>query len=236
MKVTNTWGTALSWLIALVVPLLLLLSSIRLLMTPVYVDLEYSMPGFPADPYGMSFAERRQYAKLELEYLLNDEDISFLRQQTLADGTPLHNERELGHMEDVKELGKALLNVWLLLLALVVGLTLAAPRLGFWEPLRTGLHRGGQLTVGLIVVVLIFIALSFNWLFTAFHAVFFEGDTWLFQFSDSLIRMFPVRFFQDVFIIIGVLTLLGGVGLWLLTREGRGKEETGKKKSRKKSA
>jgi uncharacterized membrane protein len=73
-------------------------------------------------------------------------------------------------------------------------------------------------------------------LFTAFHAVFFEGDTWLFQFSDSLIRMFPLRFFQDVFIILGVLTLLGGVGLWLLTKEGRGNDHTGEKKSGKKSA
>jgi integral membrane protein (TIGR01906 family) len=219
MKQTNRWGAVLSWAIALVVPLLLLLTSIRLLMTPVYVDLAYSLPGFPEDPYGMTFAERRQYAKVELEYLLNDEDISFLREQTFTDGTPLHNERELGHMEDVKELGKTMLNVWMLLLALMVGLAVAAPRLGFWEAVRRGLNRGGQLAVGLIVVALIFIALCFNWLFTAFHAIFFEGDTWLFQFSDSLIRMFPLRFFQDVFIIIGALTLLGGVGLWALTRE-----------------
>jgi integral membrane protein (TIGR01906 family) len=219
MKQTNRWGAVLSWAIALVVPLLLLLTSIRLLMTPVYVDLAYSLPGFPEDPYGMTFAERRQYAKVELEYLLNDEDISFLREQTFADGTPLHNERELGHMEDVKGLGKTLLNVWMLLLALMVGLAVAAPRLGFWEAVRRGLNRGGQLAVGLIVVALIFIALCFNWLFTAFHAIFFEVNTWLFQFSDSLIRMFPLRFFQDVFIIIGALTLLGGVGLWALTRE-----------------
>jgi len=225
MKATNPWGTALSWVITLVVPLLLLLTSIRLLLTPIFVDLEYSLPGFPEDPYGMTFAERRQYAKLELEYLLNDADVSFLRQQTFADGAPLHNERELGHMQDVKELSRVVLNVWLLLLALVVGLALAAPRLGFWEPVRRGLQRGVQLAVGLIVVVLIFIALSFNALFTAFHSIFFEGDTWLFQFSDTLIRMFPLRFFQDVFIALGVLTLLGGVGLWAVTKPRKEKEK-----------
>ncbi len=219
MKETNPWGAVFSWAIALVVPLLLLLSSIRLLLTPVYVDLEYSLPGFPEDPNGMTFTERRQYAKLALEYLLNDEGVSFLGEQRFADGTPLYNQRELGHMEDVKELGKVLLNVWMLLLALMVGLAVAAPRLGFWETVRRGLNRGGQLTVGLIVLALIFVALSFNWLFTEFHHIFFEGDTWLFQFSDTLIRMFPLRFFQDVFIAIGVLTLLGGVGLWALTRE-----------------
>jgi integral membrane protein (TIGR01906 family) len=66
----------------------------------------------------------------------------------------------------------------------------------------------------LIIAILIFVALSFNALFTAFHRVFFEGDSWLFSYSDTLIRLFPIRFWQDVFIALGVLTLLGAGVLW----------------------
>jgi len=219
MKPNSLWTGALSWLITLLVPLLLLMTSIRLLLTPTFVDLEYSMPGFPEDTYGMSFNERRVYAKSALDYILNDEPVSFLGEQRFEDGSPLYNERELGHMQDVKDLTQIVLDVWLLLLALLVAITLAARRLGYWEAVRRGLQRGGQLTVGLIVIVLIIVALSFNALFTSFHRIFFEGDTWLFQFSDTLIRLFPLRFWQDVFIALGALTLLAGAALWLLTRK-----------------
>ncbi|MEX2161010.1 MAG: TIGR01906 family membrane protein [Anaerolineales bacterium] len=223
-KIENsTWGKAIGWVIAILLPVILIMTSIRLLLTPVFVDIEYSMPGFPEDAYGMTFAERRQYAKLALEYLLNDENVSFLDDQRFEDGTPLYNERELGHMEDVKDLAKMGMTVWLLLAALLVGGVAAAWHFGDWEVVRAGLLRGGQITVGLIVAVLVFVALSFNALFTGFHRIFFEGDTWLFQFTDTLIRLFPLRFWQDVFIALGLLTLLGGAALWLGLRKRRGK-------------
>ena len=49
--------------------------------------------------------------------------------------------------------------------------------------------------------------MSFDALFTEFHRIFFEGDTWLFLYSDSLIRLFPERFWQDVFLAIGGLCI-----------------------------
>jgi len=52
-----------------------------------------------------------------------------------------------------------------------------------------------------------------NALFTSFHRIFFSGDTWLFLYSDSLIRLFPIPFWQDAFIIMGTLVLVGGVAL-----------------------
>ncbi|MEX2144564.1 MAG: TIGR01906 family membrane protein [Anaerolineales bacterium] len=229
MKDAKPWGPVLSWLVTLVVPLLLLMSSIRLLMTPAFVDLEYSMPGFPADTYGMSFSERRLYAKSALEYILNDEPLSFLGDQRFEDGSPLYNQRELGHMLDVKELTQIVLQVWLLLLAFFVGVAVAAWHFGYWELVRSGLTRGAQLTMGLIALVLVFVALSFNSLFTAFHRIFFEGDTWLFQFTDTLIRLFPLRFWQDIFIALGVLSLLGGAVLWALTRRKTIRKDVRKK-------
>lgn len=204
----------LGWLVTLIVPFALLFTSMRLLMTPTFVDLEYSMPGFPEDPYGMTFPERRQNAKVALEYLLNNADISFLGGQAFEDGAPMYNQRELGHMQDVKELSSVVLNIWMLLLALLVGIGAAAWHFGALASFSRWMLRGAQLAIVLIVTVLVFVALSFNAIFTGFHRIFFEGDTWLFQYSDTLIRLFPLRFWQDVFIALGVLTLLGAGLIW----------------------
>lgn len=219
MKTTFDWGVLLQWLVAITIPIVLLMTAIRLLMTPVFVDIEYSMPGFPEDSYGMTFPERRQYAKLALEYILNDAGNSFLGDQQFEGGTPLYNERELSHMLDVKELTQAVLKVWVILLAALTITGVVSWRLGRWDAMRAGLARGGQITVGLIVLVLVFVALSFSALFTGFHRIFFEGDTWLFLYSDTLIRLFPLRFWQDVFISLGVLSLLGGLALWFIARQ-----------------
>ncbi len=202
------------WLVALVTPVVLLLTAIRLLLTPVFVNIEYRMPGFPEDAYGMTQAQRLDYAPIALDYLLNDQGISFLGDQKFPDGSPMYNERELSHMYDVKSLTKKVLVVWEVLLALLLLGGLAAWRFGGWDSMKKGLMRGGQVTVVLFITALVFVALSFDALFVGFHHIFFQGDTWLFSYSDTLIRLFPLRFWQDVFIGAGGLTLLGAAGLW----------------------
>lgn len=215
----NSWLLVVGWVVSLVIPVILLLTAIRVLLTPAFVNIEYRLPGFPEDTFGMTQEQRLQYSSLALDYLLNDEDVSFLGDQQFEDGTPLYNERELGHMVDVKDLTQSVMDVWLMLLVILGGLAGAAWHFGFFDDFRAWLARGGQLTMALILVALVFIALSFNALFTGFHRIFFEGDTWLFQFSDTLIRLFPLRFWQDVFIALGSLALLGGGALWYFLRQ-----------------
>ena len=45
---------AIAWIVALLVPVALVLTAVRLLMTPAFVQIEYSTPGFPADPFGFT--------------------------------------------------------------------------------------------------------------------------------------------------------------------------------------
>jgi integral membrane protein (TIGR01906 family) len=211
----------LNWLFAILVPLSLLLSATRLVLTPTLVRLEYLTPNFPDDSYGFSLEDRLRYAPLALDYLLNDEDISFLADQSFEDGAPLYNERELGHMEDVKDLTQAVLLVWQISLFILFAMGLWAWRAGWLADFKGMLAKGGRITVMLIGAILLFAALSFNVFFTAFHSIFFEGDTWLFLFSDTLIRLFPIRFWRDVIMFLGGLTLLGGALLWrLLDKSG----------------
>ena len=68
--------------------------------------------------------------------------------------------------------------------------------------------------IGLIAIVGIFINPNiFYSFFAGFHAIFFEGDSWLFLFSDTLLRLFPIRFWQDAFLFAAVIALGGGIGL-----------------------
>jgi len=205
---------ALGYLVIILVPLVLILTSVRLLLTDQYVTIEYHLPGFPDDQYGLTQEQRLEYAPLAMDYLLNDEGISFLGDQRFPDGTPLYNERELSHMADVKALTQVILKVWLLATALLVAIAAAAWRFKWWDEFRVWLGRGGKVTVILILVLLVFIAVSFDALFVEFHHIFFQGDSWLFLYTDTLIRLFPMRFWQDVFIALALFSLLGGAALW----------------------
>ena len=54
-----------------------------------------------------------------------------------------------------------------------------------------------------------------------FHELFFSGGSWLFLYSDTLIRLFPLPFWQDAFLFAGVLDVLGGLVLALALRPKR---------------
>lgn len=212
----------LSLLVTILVPFALIGIGLRVLLTPLFLQIEYNMPYFPPDEYGFTKEDRLKWAPYALDYLTNNEDISYLSDLEFDDGTPLYNERELSHMDDVKLVTQGALWVWYGALALLLLLGIWA-WFGGWRPdYRLGLRRGGWLIVGLAVtiglIVVIGIAVNPNvfWnFFTGFHTLFFEGDSWMFLYSDTLIRLFPIRFWQDAFLWAAVLALAGGIGLAL---------------------
>ena len=198
-------------LLILTLPLLLVITSIRIVLSPLFLEVEYRLPGFPADPFGFTFDERMHFARLSADYLVNPATLDFLADIRMADGQPLYNERELSHMLDVKNLTQVVLKIWYLVIALfafgVLFFWKSHELCRFWQAVR----QGGWLTIGLVVAILLGVLLSFNALFTAFHRIFFSGDTWLFYYSDSLIRLFPQRFWMDVFFFIGGFSILFAV-------------------------
>jgi integral membrane protein (TIGR01906 family) len=206
---------ALSILITLLTPVALTMTVVRLMLTPLYINLEYRLPGFPVDSYGFSTEERLKYADIARQYLLNAADISFLGDLRFEDDQSLYNQRELEHMLDVKNVVKAALKIWIVSLILLLAFGIWA-RLGSWWPAyKRGLRRGGWLTVFLLGTIMVFVVISFGFVFVAFHNVFFAAGTWTFNFSDTLIRLFPERFWRDIFLWVGGLTLLGGLALGL---------------------
>ena len=212
----------LSWLVTILVPIALIGLGIRVLLTPVFLNIEYNMPYFPPDNYGFTKADRLKWAPYALDYLVNTADVSYLGDLKFDDGTPLYNERELSHMSDVKRVIQNALNVWYISLALLLMLGIWSWRGDWMQTYRQGLMRGGWLMVGLSVaiglIVLVGIAIDpdiFWNFFVGFHSLFFTGDSWLFAYSDTLIRLFPIRFWQDAFLFAAIIALGSGVGLAL---------------------
>ena len=207
MKKINNW---LSWLITLILPFILVMSAARMLFGPLYLNYEYNKAAFPSDSYGFTKEDRLYWGEISIDFLFGQAE---LEGQTLPDGSPLYNERELSHMVDVQVLVQQALLLWYGLLVLLAGLAIWAWRGGWLKTFWNGIARGGWLTAGLLLTILVLVATSFDALFTQFHHLFFTGDTWLFQYSDTLIRLFPMKFWQDAFALMGGITLLAALAL-----------------------
>jgi integral membrane protein (TIGR01906 family) len=193
-------------------PVLLVLIGVRLVMTPLFLSFEYQRAGFPADFYGFTTEDRLQYAPYALDYLLNGEDIDYLGNLTFPDGTPLYNERELRHMHDVKIVTQAAFGLALILGAAALAATVYLARRRDLRPVLAGsLLAGALLTLGVIAGIVAIAVANWDFFFSRFHQIFFEGDTWTFAYSDTLIRLFPEQFWFDAALAIGLLTVIGSL-------------------------
>jgi integral membrane protein (TIGR01906 family) len=215
-----TLSIILSYLVSLLVPLALIGTALRILLSPIFINIEYRMPYFPADEFGFTQQDRLQWAPFALQYLVNSSDISYLGDLKFSNGTPLYNERELSHMADVKKVVLGALRAWYISLVVLTLLAVLAWR-GKWIPdYLNGLRRGGIWMIGLATALGLVagIGITINpdvfWqFFTLFHHIFFTGNSWLFYFSDTLIRLFPMRFWEDAFLWAAILALGGGIAL-----------------------
>ncbi|MEO8610615.1 MAG: TIGR01906 family membrane protein [Chloroflexota bacterium] len=202
--------------ITVTMPFLLALIAIRFVMSPLYLQLEYNRPDFPEDYYGFTQADRLNYAPYAIQYLLNGDDINFLGDLKFPDGSAMYNARELHHMRDVK-----VVTQYAYLLATIGGLAaiLAGIYLYRNEPakLRQALFGGALFTLGIIAAIIVIAIINWDFFFTSFHTLFFASGTWQFEYSDTLIRLFPEQFWFDASLIIGGSTVLGAVVILVIS-------------------
>jgi len=206
-----------SALVTLSIPIIISVLSILVLLSPIFTNLEYRRPGFPDDSYGFSTAERLDFGNQTRRYLISSNTLEDLNQLVFENGDPIYIDRELSHLEDVKSVLQGVLKVFYGAAAVyVLGGLIARSR--DWQTIYLkAIFLGGKITAGILVMILFLTLISFQALFTNFHLLFFEGDSWLFFYSDTLIRLFPVQFWQDIFLVFGILTLAGGILLgWVL--------------------
>jgi integral membrane protein (TIGR01906 family) len=199
-------------LITLLVPVLLALGSVRLIMTEPYLQIEYNKPDFPVDEYGFSTQDRLDFGPYAIRYLLNSSGIEYLGDLKFPDGLPLYTDRELSHMVDVKVVFQAAMTG--LLAALILFVFLTAINVGTYEgrtAIRRGLFGGALLLFTNLVGLVLLIVLNWQTFFTGFHSMFFSSGTWVFDYSDTLIRLYPVRFWQDAALTVGGMAAVGAL-------------------------
>jgi integral membrane protein (TIGR01906 family) len=220
MNENTSLSKIIEWLAAAVIPFISIMLSVRLLITSLYAQVEYRMPGFPMDPFGFTMEDRLRWAEPSITFLVNSEDITFLEELAFEDGVPIYNQRELSHMQDVKTVVTGMRIALAIFMVAFLILAMLAETHDLKDELLRGCERGGWIVFGIIIAVLVFLLLSFDVLFDWFHQLFFESGTWKFYTSDTLIRLFPMRFWRDAFIAVGILNLLiSGVVIFISRRQ-----------------
>jgi len=205
-------------LVVLAMPSFLVLTVTRVLISDWYPRYEYAKPDFPPDPYGFTQAQRLDLALVSIHYLQRAEPpesaIEMLKAQRLpGSDRPLFDQYELSHMMDVKRLTDVLWKVHIVAgLVVVAGLILLLARRETRMAGYSALLYGGGLTALLLVSLVLFVLLSWREFFIMFHDVFFPPGTWTFDWSNSLIRLFPDKFWFDA----GTILTVGSLFLGLL--------------------
>jgi integral membrane protein (TIGR01906 family) len=205
--------------LTLLVPLVIVLGVVRLVAIEPYLAFEYSKPDFPKDPFGFARDQRLDHAAANLQFVTQNQPLANLAEQD-HNGNPLYNARELKHMQDVQNVYQVAWRVWQIALALAVfiGLVLAwrkENRPAFASAIRSG----GALTVGIVVVIGLAAIVAWQGWFVIFHQMFFAAGSWTFNYSDTLIRLFPEKFWYDTALTITNLSpFIGFLVFWIGSR------------------
>lgn len=215
--------SAVRWLVVIAIPFLLTLGTLRLMITwnsPSYPEFEY--PRIGPDPFGLTQEERLELAQANLDYLRRLEparEVIFLLEDLRLPGTnePLYNQREIGHMLDVKNLVDTFKTLtWIVGIIVLGGLIFLLIQPETRTEGYRALFHGGLLTTSILLLMLVLILLSWNLVFTQFHEILFPPDTWTFNYSDSLIRLFPEKFWFDFGLLWTGAIFLEGILLALI--------------------
>ena len=125
-----------------------------------------------------------------------------------------YTEKELIHLEDVKNL-ISILKIVLCVLILLISLILI-----FNKNISNMLIMSGLITIGFIILLFF---MDFNLLFTKFHEILFTNDYWLLDSDTLLIRTYPLEFFSGLFkrLILNIIItslILVGIGTYVHTQ------------------
>ena len=185
--------------IAVSVTPILVVNAFRVLATGTFVRFELGRDSFPPDAYGFTPEQRRALALVGLRSIQPGSDgIVLLERARLPNGSPAFGFRELTHMRDVRNLLGIALLAQLIAIVVIGALALAFARTRLRAVVPLGLLAGALGTIAIALLAVPVILLGFDGFFVRFHEVFFSGDSWRFNDADTLIRIYPERFWQDV--------------------------------------
>jgi integral membrane protein (TIGR01906 family) len=206
--------------LVLLIPVILILGAARLLATDAYLAYEYGKSSFPPDTYGFTVQQRFILASTNIHYVrahLPDNELS----KQILNGSAVYNEREVAHMADVQAVFQLVLRVWQFAFILFISLAFVLWKKGEQTTVTAALREGGLLTSGIILIVGLLAVFAWQSWFEMFHRLFFEDGSWLFFYTDALIRLFPIEFWFDSVLTISILSFVGGTLLALFGWRGQ---------------
>jgi integral membrane protein (TIGR01906 family) len=125
-------------------------------------------------------------------------------------GAPVLDERERGHMRDVRSV---FVGLWVLAAASIMVLVLASrrrDRRATWQAVRGGAIglTGAVIALGAVALV------AFDALFELFHQVFFPAGSYTFDpATERLVQLFPFQFWDDTALVLGVVIVAIALGV-----------------------
>lgn len=214
MQVLPVRGVTVA-LLSILFPFLLVLGTVKLAFTESFVKLVYAIGDLPPDRWGMDDATRLRIALLGLRAVLSEEGM----EEFIKSG--LFNEREIKHMKDVQKVLSYLTKAFYGILPLwVVGVVSLRDKRRIGDVFLIG----GFLGLLLVLLSILLSFLNYDALFEKFHNIVFDPYSWRFFDQDTLLRVYPMRFWFVSTLLAGILMLiLSSVSLLvgLLLRKSR---------------
>ena len=189
--------------------------TVQILATDQYLAFEYGKASFPPDPFGYTLQQRFILASTNIHYVrahLPDNELS----KQFLNGVPVYNLREVSHMADVQTVFQSVTRVWQAVFILLLLMGLILWQQGELWTLASAIQSGGVMTSGLVLSIALFALFSWQVWFDLFHRFFFTDGSWLFNYSDTLIRLFPLKFWSDATFTITTFSLVGGLLIALI--------------------
>jgi integral membrane protein (TIGR01906 family) len=159
-----------------------------------YQDLWVEL-GVTADT-GMSLEDLTRAGKALIDYLVGKTDSPQLSATIDGRERLLFNQKELRHLEDVKDLFTTGFTVEWLSTAAAFAIAVLLTTSGKHKAASIALYAAALLSIIVLAVLALSAASDFTGWWTQFHLLTFTNDLWLLDpQTDWLIRMFPEPFF-----------------------------------------
>ena len=182
--------------IAAAVPLVILGNALIVLLIPWFADLQYALPGFPDDPFGLAGGDRASLGATGIRSIWPiGPGTDLLVDARLPDGSMAFGPVEIRHMGDVRGLVQGCFALWLISLAVGAVAASRLRRAGRSDAVRRGLRLGSAITIGAMALIGVAMLVSFDAIFDGFHDIFFEPGTWTFGDDETLLICFGNPFY-----------------------------------------
>ncbi len=135
-----------------------------------------------------------------------------------VDGRPGFTPRAVAHLDDVRAVFSGTRLATTGLAALLTAWLMMRLSRRSYRPIAAASKTGAFMLFTALPLAAVAAVLDFDVLFAWFHALFFEGDTWLFPADELLIQLFPEPFWVTAGALWAALAFLGGTGLYAASR------------------